>query len=504
MQADTTDLLRELGPGLTTRYIAELVATGVSEAAARKRVQRASADYQRLAGIRFEKNARFIYLPEDYGDIHFWTRLEEAFHTHGKCYWAALVNLRARGGMCRKERFAQISGAPIARKRQLAPAAILERLIAIQLLEEIEIDNHTYIRFRPIHLRSTPVAVINATALAEFVALHGLKEWARRLGLGSFNKFRMRGDENPPVVSAMTFDLSAPSYFRPLLRLDQGIAKPGFLACDVNLFQIVQADEVEAFVRKCDCASFSQNVGRIMPMLVGDVFSSEGLDLAKSKGILAVTLENLFGLELARALRDLVRILTDAGATASVNPDHLAKVMRVLTQVEGAAANLRGHLFELVVGSLVKDVEGGFLKTGQRLREMETGRKAEVDVQLDKENNAGFLIIECKAKAPGARVSESDVRKWYTDRVPLIYRILDTSCKNLQTPFHFEIWTNGIFAESALDWLRAQRRSCDGYTVGWKDGSDLKRYADKANNSSLRSMLNEHYFRNPLTTVVRS
>ncbi len=86
MQPYTKDLLRELGPGLTTRYIAELVATGVSETAARKRVQRASDDYQRLAGIRFEKNARFIYRPEDYGDILFWTRLEEAFYTHGKSY----------------------------------------------------------------------------------------------------------------------------------------------------------------------------------------------------------------------------------------------------------------------------------------------------------------------------------------------------------------------------------------------------------------------------------
>ena len=72
MPIDTTDLLRELGPGLTTRHIAELVATGISETAARKRVQRASEEYQRLAGIRFEKNARLIYRPEDYGDILFW------------------------------------------------------------------------------------------------------------------------------------------------------------------------------------------------------------------------------------------------------------------------------------------------------------------------------------------------------------------------------------------------------------------------------------------------
>lgn len=38
-------------------------------------------------------------------------------------------------------------------------------------------------------------------------------------------------------------------------------------------------------------------------------------------------------------------------------------VMRTLSKIEGASANLRGALFELVVGSLVKDVEGGQSQT---------------------------------------------------------------------------------------------------------------------------------------------
>ena len=155
-----------------------------------------------------------------------------------------------------------------------------------------------------------------------------------------------------------------------------------------------------------------------------------------------------------------------------------------------------------VVGSLVKDVEGGYLKTGQRVRDMDTGHKAEIDVQLDKEDNAGFMIIECKAKLPGARVSQKDVERWYANRVPLIHRILNTDYKKVRRPFHFEIWTNGTFAASALTWLEAQPKSCDGYTVDWKDGAALKTYADRASNVSLRGMLNEHYFRSAMTSVV--
>lgn len=504
MPNDINEILRQIGPALTTKYIARLIEQGVRPATARKQVQRATVGYHKLAGLRFEKNTRFIFRAQDYDTPAFWRNLEAAFYTHGKSYWGAVVNLRARGGICRKERFAQISGAPILRKGQLSPDVILDRLKAVNILDEIVDGEQTYIHFKPRFMRTAPLEMIRANELVEFVALHGIQEWAKRLGLGSYNQFNMRDEDTPPIVSGMEFDLSAPAYFRPLLQMMDGKPKPGFLVCDINLQNVITEPEVEAFVRKCDGAAFSPKIGRIMPMLVADLFSTSGLALAKRKGILAITLENLFGIELAKALQDLVKLLTNAGATASVNPEHLSQVMRVLTKVQGASANLRGALFELVIGSLVKDVEGGYLKTGQRIREMDTGLKAEIDVQLDKKNNAGFLIIETKAKLPGARVSQKDVERWYSNRVPLIYRILNTGYKKVERPFHFEIWTNGTFAASALTWLEAQPKARDGCTVGWKDGAALKTYADRASNVSLREMLNEHYFRSALTSVVSS
>ena len=500
---ETQALIREIGPALTTKYIAALKARGVPESTARKRIQRATTKHTKLAGIRFEKNTRFIFSDIDHGTPQFWRSFEEACYTHGKSYWAAITNLRARGGACRIERFAQVSGAPIERKGQLSPASVLERLQAVKYLEEYMDGEQVYVRLKSRYLRSAPIEVIRANELAEFVALHGIKEWARRLGFGSYDKFKMRDEQELPIVSGIAFDLSAPSYFRPLLQVIDGAPKPGFFVCDINLHEAMSKAEVEAFVRKCDAAAFSPNIGRIMPMLVADIFTAEGLDLAKSKGLLAITLENLFGAKLAKALRDLVRLLTDTGATAAVNPDHLSKVLRSLTKIEGASDNLRGALFELVVGSLVKDVEGGSLKTGFKIRDLGTSAKAEIDVQLDKSDHAGFLIVECKAKNPGGRVSETEVKRWYENRVPLIHRILNTGFKEVERPFHFEIWTNGIFANSALTWLEQQSKSCDGYSVDWKDGAALKLYADRASSGSLREMLNEHYFKNPMTSIIQ-
>lgn len=101
--------------------------------AARKRVECASG-LKRLGGVHFEKNAWFIYHENQYGDLRFWGGLEKAFEVSGKSYWGALIGL----GACPRSLFPRVCGAPISRKKQLSPDAILERLINISLLEEVE------------------------------------------------------------------------------------------------------------------------------------------------------------------------------------------------------------------------------------------------------------------------------------------------------------------------------------------------------------------------------
>ena len=502
MPTEIQSLLRDFGPGLTTDLIGVLVKNGLSSATARKRIQRAAGDYNRMAGLRFEKNARFIYLAEEYGSRQFWEKFELACYGAGKSYWGALTVLKAKGGVVPLADFARVAGTPAARKAQLSPTRILDRLKAVNVLEEFEEGERAYVRYRPFFLGVENMPGSLANEIAEGVALEGIKDWARRIGLGSFGKFAIRGGKQPPQVAGITWDLTAPSYIRPLVSVSQHGAKPGFLVCDINLFGNIERPEAEAFLRKCDLAAAPAGMPPIMPMIIGHVFSAEALELLKSKGILAITLRNLFGDELAQALRELVIMLTDMGARASVDPDHLLKVMNSLTQIEGGSSNLRGALFELVIGSLVKDVEGGYLKTGDRRQDLVSGRKAEIDVQLDRGDDGGILVIECKAKNPNARVSESDIRRWYSDRVPLIYSILTNGGSYKEKHFRFELWSNGDFAASGLKWLSEQRLVSEGYTVGWRDGKSLKQYADQAKNGSLRTMLNDYYFHSALRRVV--
>lgn len=479
-----------------------MVKEDLSAVAARQRIARAGDDVVRLAGLRFPHNARFLYLPDQFGDKSYWLALERVFREHGKSYWSAVAGLKARGGLSPRKFFDGVCGSPAARIRQLSPQRILDRLTAIQLFEEIDDDasGERFVKFRPYVYGHDSIAQVKARLVAENVVLHGMKDWCRKIGLGSFDRVRLRGEDEAPIVSGISWDLSAPSYARPLVSAFERGVKPGFIVCDVNLRSALTEDEVLVFVRKHDLASAPLNVAPIMPFLIADSFTSAGFGLARSKGILATTVSHLFGEDVAKALRDLIGLLTDTGATASINPEHVERVLNSLTRIEGAANNLRGALFEIVVGSLVKDVEGGFLRAGEKWTDYETRRSAETDVLLDRPDDKGVLVIECKSKIPGARVNLEETRKWREDRVPLLHKILRSEGRFATKSFTFELWTNGHIASDALQWLESVPSTSE-YTVGWKDGEAMKPYVDKAASPAIRKAMKEHYFLHPLAKI---
>ena len=501
MTVNVRDLLSQIGPCLTSRLIEIMVDQGLSSEAARKRIERAGG-IKRLSGVRFEKNAKFIYLEDQYGDAKFWGALEAAFKISGKAYWAVIVGLKRRGGACPKSLFPRICGAPTRRQKQLSPEVVLERLINIHLLKEIQDEKtgETWISFNPYCYQvSAPSLEQRAIVIAENIAITAIADWARKLGFGSYGKFALRNDEPPPVVSGITWDISAPSYVRPLVSAPDGEIRPGFFVCDVSLGHQISDQEVEVFVRKYDMAASPPKVAPIMGFLVADGFAQAAYDRARSMGIIAATTAQLFGQDIAKALNDLIKVLSDTGKTAAINPEHLENVMSRLTRIEGASANLRGSLFELVVGNLLVAVTGGYLTIGRKLT-----RIAELDVVVDLADENRSIIVECKAKMPGAMVSLHEVQRWYSNRVPVINEAIRPHEINyVDRKIEFELWTNGTFHPAAIKWLEQQQTQFDKHTVAWRDGADIKQYSqhDKVSPHT-RGILKDYYFKNPKTSII--
>lgn len=504
MVVSVKDILESQGPGLTGEVIETLVENGVSKVAARKRVERANFDYTRLAGVRFAKNARFIYLDHQYGGKDFWKAVERAFEKAGTSYWHMVNGLRARGGRCKASYFPIVASAPKARKSQLSPARILERLCDVNLLEVRKLTNDVeYVQFQPNIYHKISEERLLATHLAETILLNAVITWSQKLGFGSYNQFQIRTEEELPIVSGLAWDMSAPSYIRPLRQVVGGKLLPAFFVCDVNLNGPLSEGYVLSFIHKHDVASAPRNVAPILPLLVGDVFTQAAYDLAKQKGIMAVTVADLFGDDVRKALQDLINLMSDAGATVSVNPQHLAAVLNSLSKIEGSANNLRGTLFEFVAGSLLKDIESeGYLEIGKKHTDFKkTGDQFEIDILLNQEDKNRVLIVECKSKIPGSLVSLEEVKRWHNDRVPLIYRTLKDSYRLEGREFIFELWSNGGLHAQASNWLENQKPQFNEYKVGWKDGPALKAYSNKAKSSAIRQALKDHYFTHAYSKV---
>lgn len=485
------------GPGLTSEVAARLRTLGVSPAAARQRISRLSPDVRILHGLPFPKRARFIYLDDQFGSARYWDSLIRAIDTANPAYAAALNGIRARGGVVPIEHFDIISGSPVKQSRQLASSAVLDRLLSVRLLKRHRIDGVGEFIFLdgpdlpdPFHWFN----VLRPRLITEDVLLNAIRSWAGRMNMASPNAMTIRGGPEPPQFATVRFDLCGPSYLRPMQRFRQGKLLPGFLVADVLLGQELNEAFVAPFIRKCTLLSYVRRARPFMPMLIADHFTPDALRACRARGIVATRPETIFGQDVGRALTDLLQTLSNAAAVAASDPGHIEDLFRQLSKIEGAAANIRGALFELIVGHLVRSIEGGSIDIGVLVHDQ--GRSAEIDVRHVNEREV--TIYECRGNQPSTRVTAETIKKWLEEKVPTIYGALNAAGRFDNSQFRFEYWSCGTFDEEALALLQGARKRIRRYEVAWKDSTAIKQYSQRIRAGGIRKILNEHYFNHPL------
>ena len=227
-------------------------------------------------------------------------------------------------------------------------------------------------------------------------------------------------------------------------------------------------------------------------MLIGDNFTPGALNALRKRGAIATTSASLFGETVARGLGDLLATLTrSAGAT----PSQLDNLFAKLSSIEGAAGNLRGALFELVVGHCVRSLEGGTVEIGVIVTS-DKGQRAEIDVRNVREKIV--TIYECKGYQADSQVNEDEVERWIEKKVPLIFNSLRRDDRYSDAEIRFEFWTCGGFRPGAMDVLEGAQHSIRRYKVGWKDGAAIQAYLRGLSAPGVRKIMEERYFKHPL------
>ncbi|MGS1033515.1 hypothetical protein [Burkholderia glumae] len=498
------NVLQQLGPCVTSDLVAALIKEHkLAPAAARQRVSR-STTIKKLAHLTFPRGARFVYLQSDYASQRFWEALVQCLRKHTISYGGGVAALLARGGVMPVAHFEIACGAPIAQKRHVSASAVLRRLKDAGLVRTFDVPGIGECVELPHKVAARPfeIAAMRSRLRTEELLLTAVKDWARNLGLVSYNKVAIRdhGDKQPRV-GTFSWDLSAPSYLGALLQWDGGKAKSGFLVCDVLLGVNVSADELQPFVNKCATLRSMPKVGRCLQFFVADGYQPDALALAKQNGIVPATTETLFGIEVASALRNLADILKE------VYPDEgtlerVDEVFRRLSHIEGAANNLRGALFEYLVAEIVRL---GSPYTNLRLNEIlrdPEGKSAEVDV-LVYHMNQSVRFIECKGYKPGGTVPDDMVQHWIKDRIPLIRRIAEFDHYWRNCNLEFELWTSGKLSPESKAMVDAEIRRVRKIKLRVFEGQEVESAVRNTNNAALKKTYGEHFLGHPLAKKER-
>lgn len=488
-------ILNRMGPSLSSDVAAELAKIAkIAPEAARKRLSRAS-NIRRLRGISFPRNARFMYLDQQFGSAPYWSRLAAALIDNNSALGFALSALRQSGGIIPARQFPIICGAPLRQQKHLSPETLLRNLSEAGLVKTIMVPvlGECIALVQEDHYYSIRAAEMRARLIAENILLAAVRDWLRKLGIASYNLVATRERDPLPQVGTFVWDLSAPSYLGHMVRFSKaGESKPGFVVCDVNLTEGMTLQGVAPFIRKCTTLRALRNVGPCMQILVAERFDQEAFRALRAAGIIAATPATLFGTEIAEALRALINVLVNA-AYSLFDAEKFEELFATLGKIEGAGHQLRGTLFEYMTADAAKRRGLGDIWMN-RVFKVDGKGKAEVDVLAILANHT-VTAIECKGYSPRAIIPDDLFTRWLQHNVPIAYKgIRDhPDWKNL--PVTFEFWSTAPISEDALVLFQKAKAKLNPnrYSIELRGPEDVYRACLETRETSLITAYEKHF-----------
>ncbi|WP_203561213.1 hypothetical protein [Jiella pacifica] len=489
--------LEARGPCLSSEVADYLVKNlTISPVAARKRVSRLSGNVRRLGYVTFPRKARFLYLEKQFGSPHYWKNLVEALMQTNSAYGHAIAALRQRGGIVPDRLFPIVCGAPVAQLKHLSPESIFTRLSEAGLLKRVPLpglgDCISIVQANEYYDFSAPT--VRARLITEGFLLTAVSDWLKKLGIVSYGKVATREGETLPRVGTFAWDLTAPSYLGPLVKLDKnGKNKPGFVVCDVHLGDLITVDGARPFINKCRTIRSLRNIGPCLQIFVAEKFQGDAFQLLKSNGIVPATPANLFGEEVAEGLSELSKVLNKAAYTSTIDPAEFDALFKKLGKIEGAATQLRGTLFEYLSAEIFRKT--GYHVTMNRVFKNEN-KEAEADIVAIREN-ISITFIECKGHSPYGETPDKDVKRWLQHNVPIFFKVIKAhpDWQNLQV--RFEFWATAPLSDESIAMLQKAKSEINPsrYTVEWRIGPEIRDICKATKDDGLTTAFRKHFMK---------
>lgn len=470
-------ILKNKGPLLSSELAKQLSSKEfINVNTASQRIGR-SQETQQIKGF-FKSNQSLCYLADHAKNENLLSVLSDAMLEHGRKYWYTLNALKLHQGVVSKRYLETYTNYPVL---PLAGHLPFEKVMSNFIKQDILIYNGADYIYSPKFskivtnpLLHKTIELIKDNVLSDFHSLTrntGLISYHSGESFGEFGKFRWAFKGVSPIAG---------------LRNNN---KLGFLLADILIGRPFYKNDVLFFIEKLKHIQNFKNASKIFPIVLIDDLETDAMHILKSHGIAIGFIKEFFGSKYAETLKELISILNNAGASLKTDPDKYLELIQQLKKYnEGLANNIRGALFEFVVGHIhQQDCQS--LDLGREIIE-NSGRH---DMDLLAIYRDKVVVAECKATK--SVVDLEMVEKWLSEKIPAfrnwILKQETYKVKNME----FEYWSTSGFTPEAIDRLDNSASSVSKYKIAYYGPSKLRDRVKQMGNKKLKEALDNFFLK---------
>lgn len=470
-------LLFDYGPMMSSELaikLAHLEITPINTAS--QKISR-NKKIEKIKGF-YSSSQSFCFLSLHKNNETFYDLFVKSLYNNGKKYWYTINALKLHGGTLNKEFLECYTNYPvIALGGHLPFNKIMQKFVEQGIL----VYNESYYSISPkFNLNRNSLVANKTIELIKKDTLLSFESLVKNIGLISYNTGEFFGE-----YGKFRWAFKGVSTINGLFQNKNY----GFLLADIIIGSAIYKEDVMFFIQKIKHIQSFKNAPRLLPFLIVDDLDKDALTLLKQNGIAIGFIGELFGHKYAQTLKELVTILTNAGASLKKNPEKYLDLIDELKKYnEGLLNNIRGTLFEYMVGH-IHISKCQIVDIGREV--IENNSRHEMDIQATYTEKV--VIAECKATK--SKINIDVIDKWINIKIPAFKVWFDKQETYNNKSLEFEFWSTSGFSENALNKLKTFSKSAKKYKVSYFEGLDMQRIAIEMKNKKLKDELNNFFLK---------
>lgn len=436
-----------------------------------------STDFEKIKGF-YSSNQSFCYLKEHEENGVFYDDFVKSLYENGRKYWYCINALRLHGGILSQRFLECYTNYPImSLKGHLPFNKVMQKFVQ----EGVLVYNDSYYSLSPkFNLSRTALFAHKTIEQIKMEILESFGALVKNTGIISFNTGSQFAE-----YGKFRWAFKGVSH---VMGLKQN-GSPGFLLADILIGNAIREDDVRFFIEKVQHIQSYKNAPRILPILIVDDLDRNALSLLKQNGIVVGFIGELFGQKYAEALKELVTVLNNAGASLKKTPEKYLDLIKELKKYnEGLVNNIRGALFEFMVGH-IHSANCQSIDMGREI--IENNDRHEMDVLAIYSDRV--VIAECKAKK--AVIDLETISKWIDVKLPAFKKWFDKQETYKKKKLEFEFWSTSGYADDALERLKRFSESAQKFNVLYFKQREIREKAVSMHNKKLKEALDNFFLK---------